>query len=132
MCNLFYAGAFDEFRGEEVAPGPDKQSDAALEADVREACDTVHHPIGTCKMDADPMAVVDPELQVHRIEELRVVDTSIMPTTTADNTNAPTMIGEKAADLIELSRAQQSLLTKYNVKSPAHLVYLVKEDDPDW
>lgn len=135
MCNLFHADAFDEFRGEEVAPGADKQSNAVLEADVREACDTVYHSIDTCKMDTDPMAVVNPELQVHGVEELWVVNASIMPTTTADNTNAPTtIIGEKTAeaDLIESSRTQQSLLTKYNVKSPAHLVYLVRVDDLDW
>jgi choline dehydrogenase len=101
LRNLFGASAFDEFRGEEIAPGADKQSDAALVAYVREACDTVYHPVGTCKMGTDPMAVVDPELRVHGIEGLRVVDASIMPTITTGNTNAPTiMIGEKAADLI--------------------------------
>jgi choline dehydrogenase len=98
---LFHASALDEFRGEEIAPGADKQSDEALEAYVREACDTVYHPVGTCKMGTDSMAVVDPELRVHGIEGLRVVDASIMPTITTGNTNAPTiMIGEKAADLI--------------------------------
>jgi choline dehydrogenase len=102
LRNLFGASAFDEFRGEEIAPGADKQSDAALVAYVREACDTVYHPVGTCKMGTDPMAVVDPELRVHRVEGLRVVDASIMPTITTGNTNAPTiMIGEKAADLIK-------------------------------
>ena len=102
LRNLFGASAFDEFRGEEIAPGADKQSDAALVAYVREACDTVYHPVGTCKMGTDPMAVVDPELRVHGVEGLRVVDASIMPTITTGNTNAPTiMIGEKAADLIK-------------------------------
>ena len=101
LRNLFHASALDEFRGEEIAPGADKQSDEALEAYVREACDTVYHPVGTCKMGTDSMAVVDPELRVHGIEGLRVVDASIMPTITTGNTNAPTiMIGEKAADLI--------------------------------
>ena len=102
LRNLFGASAFDEFRGEEIAPGADKQSDAALVAYVREACDTVYHPVGTCKMGTDPMAVVDPELRVHGVEGLRVVDASIMPTITTGNTNAPTIvIGEKAADLIK-------------------------------
>jgi choline dehydrogenase-like flavoprotein len=102
LRNLFGASAFDEFRGEEIAPGADKQSDTALVAYVREACDTVYHPVGTCKMGTDPMAVVDPELRVHGVEGLRVVDASIMPTITTGNTNAPTiMIGEKAADLIK-------------------------------
>lgn len=100
--NLFGASALDEFRGKEIAPGADKQSDAALVAYVRETCTTVWHPVGTCKMGTDPMAVVDPELRVHGVEGLRVVDASIMPTITTGNTNAPTiMIGEKAADLIK-------------------------------
>jgi choline dehydrogenase len=116
LRNLFGASAFDEFRGEEIAPGADKQSDAALVAYVREACDTVYHPVGTCKMGIDSMAVVDPELRVHGIEGLRVVDASIMPTITTGNTNTPTIaIGEKAADLIKtagcLSQPVVSALT---------------------
>ncbi|MBD1919425.1 MULTISPECIES: GMC family oxidoreductase N-terminal domain-containing protein [Cyanophyceae] len=104
LRNLFHASALDEFRGREVAPGADKQSDAALVAYVRETCSTVWHPVGTCKMGTDPMAVVDPELRVRGLEGLRVVDASIMPTITTGNTNAPTiMIGEKAADLIKAS-----------------------------
>ncbi|MEP0872695.1 GMC family oxidoreductase N-terminal domain-containing protein [Trichocoleus desertorum AS-A10] len=102
LRNLFGASALDEFRGQEIAPGAEKQSDAALVAYVRETCSTVWHPVGTCKMGTDPMAVVDPELRVHGVEGLRVVDASIMPTITTGNTNAPTiMIGEKAADLIK-------------------------------
>lgn len=99
---LFHSAAFDEFRGEEVAPGVDVSGDEALQAYIREAGDTVWHPVGTCKMGIDPMAVVDSELRVHGVEGLRVVDASIMPTITTGNTNAPTiMIGEKAADLIK-------------------------------
>ncbi|MBR8832547.1 MAG: GMC family oxidoreductase N-terminal domain-containing protein [Stigonema ocellatum SAG 48.90 = DSM 106950] len=108
---LFHTSAFDEFRGREVAPGHDIQSDAALEAYVREVCGTVFHPIGTCKMGTDPMAVVDPELRVYGIEGLRVVDASIMPTLITGHTNAPTiMIAEKAAALIKAaSRISQSV-----------------------
>ncbi|KYC43510.1 choline dehydrogenase [Scytonema hofmannii PCC 7110] len=99
---LFQTEIFNEFRGEEVAPGVDKQSDEALQAYVREVCDTVYHPVGTCKMGTDSLAVVDPELRVRGVDGLRVVDASIMPTITTGNTNAPTiMIGEKAADMIK-------------------------------
>lgn len=99
---LFGTSAFDEFRGREVAPGAEATSDAALADYIRETCGTVFHPIGTCKMGTDPMAVVDPELKVHGVQGLRVVDASIMPTPITGHTNAPTiMIGEKAADLIK-------------------------------
>jgi choline dehydrogenase len=99
---LFHTSAFDEFRGKEIAPGSDVQSDEALEAYIREVCGTVFHPVGSCKMGTDPMAVVDPELRVHGVEGLRIVDASIMPTLITGHTNAPTiMVGEKAADLIK-------------------------------
>jgi choline dehydrogenase len=102
---LFQTSAFDEFRGREVAPGADVTSDEALETYIRETCGTVFHPIGTCKMGTDPMAVVDPELKVHGVQGLRVVDVSIMPTIITGHTNAPAiMIGEKAADLIKAAR----------------------------
>jgi choline dehydrogenase len=102
MRQLFHNSAFDEFRGEEIAPGADVTSDEALVAYIRDTGSTFWHPVGTCKMGTDPMTVVDPELRVHEIEGLRVVDASIMPTITTGNTNAPTiMIGEKAADLIK-------------------------------
>jgi choline dehydrogenase len=99
---LFHTTAFDEFRGEEVAPGDNVQSDEAIESHIRSSCTTLYHPVGTCKMGTDPMAVVDPELRVRGVRGLRVVDASIMPTLTTGNTNAPTIaIGEKAADLIK-------------------------------
>jgi choline dehydrogenase len=99
---LFHTSAFDEFRGKELAPGADMTSDEALEAYIRETCGTVFHPVGTCKMGTDLMAVVDPKLRVHGIEGLRVVDASIMPTIITGHTNAPVIaIGEKAADLIK-------------------------------
>ncbi|WP_440642567.1 GMC family oxidoreductase [Bradyrhizobium sp. PUT101] len=78
------------------------RSDDDIRAVLRERVDTVYHPVGTCKMGTDAMAVVDPALKVHGLEALRVVDASIMPTLIGGNTNAPTiMIGEKAADMIK-------------------------------
>jgi choline dehydrogenase-like flavoprotein len=82
-----------------VTSGIDTDDD--IRALLRARVDTVYHPVGTCKMGADPMAVVDPTLKVHGLEGLRVVDASIMPALIGGNTNAPTiMIGEKAADMI--------------------------------
>ena len=85
----------------EVAPGSAVQSDADLEAYLKTAAMVSHHPVGTCKMGHDDMAVVDPQLRLRGIEGLRVADASIMPTVPGGNTNAPSiMVGEKAADLI--------------------------------
>ncbi|HUN43858.1 MAG TPA: choline dehydrogenase [Acetobacteraceae bacterium] len=86
---------------EEFLPGPQVQTDAQLLQHARNRGTTVFHPTSTCKMGIDPMAVVDPELRVHGIGGLRVVDASVMPTVVSGNTNAATiMIGEKAADLV--------------------------------
>ncbi len=93
--------AFDPHRGEELEPGPEVQSDEQLRDWVRTHAETVYHPVGTCRMGADPMAVVDARLRVRGVTGLRVCDASIMPTLVGGNTNAPTtMIGEKAAAMI--------------------------------
>jgi choline dehydrogenase len=85
----------------EIAPGPARTTDEEIVDWVKQAAETTYHPVGTCKMGADAMAVVDARLRVHGIEALRIADASIMPTLTSGNTNAPSiMIGEKAADLV--------------------------------
>ena len=101
MRQILAQRAFDPHRGEELSPGPAVQSDAELEDWVRRNAGSNFHPVGTCKMGRDPLAVVDPQLRVHGLQGLRVIDASIMPTLNGSNTNAPsTMIGEKGADLI--------------------------------
>lgn len=81
--------------------GPGDGDEDAIRAYIREYADTLYHPVGTCKMGVDEMAVVDPTLRVHGVERLRVADASIMPTLIGGNTNAPTiMIAEKAVDFI--------------------------------
>jgi choline dehydrogenase len=98
---LLYAKAFDDIRGREVAPGLSERSDEELDAFVRGAASTTWHPAGSCKMGEDDMSVVDPELRVHGVDGLRVVDASIMPSIVSGNTNAPVMmIAEKAADMM--------------------------------
>jgi choline dehydrogenase len=100
---IFAQNAFDPYRGREIKPGADCVSDEAIDAFVREHVDSAYHPSCTCKMGslADPSAVVDPETRVIGVEALRVVDSSIMPSITNGNLNAPTIaLAEKAADMI--------------------------------
>ncbi|MGY2185935.1 Oxygen-dependent choline dehydrogenase [compost metagenome] len=91
------------FKGEELVPGRHVKSDEALDAWARQVTETGYHASGTCKMGpaGDLEAVVDPQLRVHGLDGLRVVDASIMPVIVSGNTNAPTvMIAEKASDMI--------------------------------
>ncbi|KAF0807093.1 alcohol/choline dehydrogenase [Alcanivorax xiamenensis] len=99
MRGIMAQQALGPWRGNEIFPGSQVRSDDQIRAFLREKCDNIYHPVGTCKMGVDDMAVVDPRLRVHGLENLRVVDASIMPTLIGGNTNAPTvMIAEKAAD----------------------------------
>jgi len=93
--------AFDEFRGEEVDPGPACTTDADIDGFMSKFISSHYHPVGTCKMGSDNKAVVDAKLKVHGLEGIRVVDASVMPLLVGANTNAPTiMIAEKAADMV--------------------------------
>ena len=100
---IFAQSAFDPYRGREIQPGADCVTDDQIDAFLRDKLESAYHPSCACKMGSrsDPMAVVDPETRVIGVEALRVVDSSIMPSVTSGNLNAPTiMIGEKGADLI--------------------------------
>ncbi len=93
--------AMAPFVAEEILPGAAVETDAEFEAAIRTYALSNLHPVGTCRMGADPEAVVDPRLRVNGVGHLRVVDASVMPAVPAGNTNAPTiMIAEKAADMI--------------------------------
>jgi choline dehydrogenase len=101
LRDVFRQQAFDPYRGDEFAPGPKVRTDAEIDDYHRSTGETLYHPVGTCKMGQDEMAVVDESLRVRGIEGLRVVDASIMPRLVSGNTNAPTiMIAEKAASMI--------------------------------
>ena len=101
---VFLGGVLANLRGEDLLTHG-VETDAQIRDVLRNRCDTVYHPVGSCKMGTDAQAVVDPELRVRGVEGLRVVDASIMPTLVGGNTNAPTIaIAEKAADLIRSRR----------------------------
>jgi choline dehydrogenase len=100
-CSVMHAPAMVPLQVTELAPGADRRTDDEIIDWVKGAAETTYHPVGTCKMGADGLAVVDHRLRVHGIDGLRVADASIMPVLTSGNTNAPSiMIGEKAADMV--------------------------------
>jgi choline dehydrogenase len=98
---IFTAPALNKYLGEEFMPGPLTQSDAQILDYVRAEAESVYHPVGTCKMGSDKMAVVDERLRVHGVEHLRIADASVMPNIISGNTNATAiMIAEKCADML--------------------------------
>jgi len=93
--------AMDRFRGEELAPGPQVQTDEEIDAFVRANMESTMHPCGSCRMGEDDMAVVDSALRVHGLQGLRVIDSSVFPSEPNGNLNAPTiMLAERASDLV--------------------------------
>ncbi len=100
---IIHQPAFDKYRGEEIQPGRDITSDDDIDQWVKDNVESAYHPSCTCKIgsDDDPMAVLDNQCRIRGLDNIRVVDSSIFPTITNGNLNAPTiMVGEKAADLI--------------------------------
>jgi choline dehydrogenase len=100
---IFAQASFDRYRGREIQPGPQVQSDDEIDAFIRAKVESAYHPSCSCKMGSatDPLAVVDPQTRVYGLDALRIVDSSIMPSITTGNLNAPTiMLAEKAADHI--------------------------------
>jgi len=118
---ILAANAFDAHRGKEIHPGTEVQSDEEIFKKCKELLGLVYHPVGTCKMGNDPMAVVDDNLKVHGIDNLRVIDASIMPNIISGNTNATTIvIAEKAADMIlqDLPTTENSTSSEKLTQSP--------------
>ena len=101
MMKVMNKAPLSKYTSKHVLNPIDLDDDEDIEKAIRSEADTVYHPVGTCKMGSDDMSVVNKDLVVHKVSNLRVVDASIMPTLIGGNTNAPTiMIGEKASDII--------------------------------
>jgi choline dehydrogenase len=99
---VFAQRAFDAFRGEEISPGKEVQTDEQIDAHIRASAETAYHPSCTCAMGTGEMAVVDGEGRVHGVHGLRVCDASIMPLIVSGNLNVPTiMMAEKIADAMQ-------------------------------
>ena len=103
---MLHQTALARHGGQEVKASASAQSDAEIEQFIRGHADTIYHPVGTCRMGEDPLAVVSARLRVHGVDGLRVVDASVMPQVVGGNTNAPViMMAEKAVDMIKEDRA---------------------------
>ncbi len=98
---IFQQPAFSPYRGREISPGVDVQSNSELDDYLRGSVESAYHPCGTCKMGSDEMSVVNADCKVRGLEGLRIVDSSVIPSIISGNLNAPTiMLAEKAADII--------------------------------
>ncbi|MCP4385168.1 MAG: hypothetical protein GY798_27785 [Hyphomicrobiales bacterium] len=103
---IMTAKALVPYAPEEIPPSPEHQSDAEVLEQAGNIATTIFHPVGTCRMGDDPMAVVWPDLRVHGLDRLRVVDASVMPKIVSGNTASPVvMIAEKAAEMIRRAPA---------------------------
>ena len=108
---IFTQPAMQAYTGRELAPGAEMQSDEALDEFIRRKVESAYHPCGTCRMGQDALAVVDPECRVIGVQNLRVVDASIMPQATAGDLNGPTiMLAERAADIIRSKLLPEALI----------------------
>jgi choline dehydrogenase-like flavoprotein len=106
MRDIMNQPALARLGGKEFARSANATSDADIEQFIRSYADTIYHPVGTCRMGPGPMDVVAPDLRIHGLDGIRVVDASIMPRVVGGNTNAPViMVAEKAADMIKAARA---------------------------
>jgi choline dehydrogenase len=117
------ANALAPWRDKELFPGPDSHTNAALRAYVRRTVSTYYHPVGTCRIGDDRMAVVDPQLRIHGLSNLRVADASVMPSIVSGNTNAPVLaIAERAASLLIGDPAERATipLRSEPAANPAH------------
>lgn len=113
---LYGTAPLSNLVAEEVSPGKEVEGNDAIEAFLRRTLATSHHAVGSCTMGHGPLSVVDPQLRVHGVDGLRVVDASIMPTVPGGNTNAPSiMVGEKGADLLRGQRLSPAEVQVRNV-----------------
>mgnify|MGYP006167639999 FL=1 len=120
LRNVVKQPALQAYSRSEIAPGEGVQTDSQLERWVRQTAETAYHPVGTCKMGVDDMAVVDSRLRVRGLTGLRIVDCSIMPTLVGGNTNAAaTMIAEKAADMVLQEFTAQKVGDSMEVQQPS-------------
>jgi choline dehydrogenase-like flavoprotein len=112
MREILQQPALRALGGSEHPQSAGARTDSEIESFIRRYADTIYHPVGTCRMGPDPMAVVDAELRVHGLEGLRVIDASIMPRVVGGNTNAPViMVAEKAAHMIRGARRAEEPTT---------------------